>query len=521
MNLSNNIDEKLTHKSVNAQLFKGTIIIILISLLAKLSSFISEAILASYLGTSYQSDAYYMVSSIQMVIYPMLSVGIWKVFLPVYKEKIAKNENNDATILADKVITLFTIISIISVVLLFIFSDNIVEIVAPGFSSTAKELCSLLVKISSPMYIFIIAAAVYSAMLQCHNKFLGSQIREVASHVPTIISAIFFYQYFGVYALAVALVVGGCFRLLVELPFVDWGYKYKPVFHFQDPELKRIFRKLPSALISEGVTQVNTLIDKIMASSLPVGSVSALNYGNKLTNVFSGLFSSAIATALYPQIVELVTLDGKDQLNKLVTKIVNIFCILVIPVSIACFLFSDLLVSVVFERGAFNSTSSGLTSGVFGFYSIGLFFVACNTVLTNVFYGYGDTKTPMHVSSINLVVNVVGNFFFIRLLGVKGLALSTSISSFIAFFIMFLYIKKYITLNRKYILKTFLIVVIAASVACSVSFVLTKILCQNIYIKLCFATIVGVLIYLILMRLFKVTEINDLIRLIKNKVIVH
>ena len=85
-------------KSIGNRVFRGTVIIVLIGIFAKIAAFLSEAILAAYLGTTYQSDAYYMVSSIKDVIYPMLCVGIWKVFLPVYKEKLTKNNIREARV---------------------------------------------------------------------------------------------------------------------------------------------------------------------------------------------------------------------------------------------------------------------------------------------------------------------------------------------------------------------------------------------------------------------------------------
>lgn len=108
----------MKEQSVGGKLLRGTIVIIFVSVLAKITSFITEAILASYLGTTYQSDAYYMVTSIQYVVYPMLSVGIWKVFLPIYKEKITLGDQDGADGLADKIITNFTFVSIILVLIL-------------------------------------------------------------------------------------------------------------------------------------------------------------------------------------------------------------------------------------------------------------------------------------------------------------------------------------------------------------------------------------------------------------------
>lgn len=508
---------KKNNSSIESTIFHGTIIIIIVGIIAKIASFISEAILAAYLGTTSQSDAYYMVSSIQQVIYPMLSVGVWMVFLPMYKERLAKDQIEEADSFANKVITLSTIISFVATLAIFVFSDNIVAIVAPGFSTDTKILCSKLVKISSPMYIGIMVAAVYSAMLQCHNKFLGSQIREIVTHIPVIITALLFYNRFGVSALAVALAVGGLVRLLVQLPFVDWGYRFHIDLRIKDHNLAVMFRRLPSALISEGINQFNTLIDKVMASSLAIGAVSSLNYATKLSNVFSGLLSTSIATALYPQVVELAALNKKKELSILISKIIKLFAFIMLPVTIACILFSSTLVSVVFERGAFDNNSVNMTSGVFACYCIGLFFIACNTVLSNIFYGHGDTKTPMYTSMANLIANVIGNVVFISIWGAKGLALSTSTSAMISFGFRMLLVRKYISLSMRNILGSITKILLISIVACIIPKALFTIVHVNAFLELGISAITGVLVFIGLAKAIKLPEFNELLSLIMKK----
>lgn len=448
------------------KVFRGTLIIVSVGILAKLTSFIAEAVLAAYLGTTYQSDAYYLVSGIQSVVYPMLSVGVWKVFLPLYKEKMAQGLFEEAEALANKAITFFSVISFIFVGLLVVFANIVVSVVAPGFVGETKSLCVRLVRIAAPMYFFIITAAIFASMLQANNKFFGSQIREVASHIPTIIAAVLFYQYFGIESMAVALVVGGAARLLIELPFVDWGYTFKPDVKLNTPEFSLLLKRLPSALISEGVTQCNVLIDKSMASVLPEGTVSSLNYGHKLTNVFSGLLSSAISTALYPQMIELIALKRKDELADHLTKVLCIFCVLMLPVSLACVLYRYELVSVVFERGVFGKESVSSTAGVFSIYSIALFFISSNSVISNLFYGFGDTKTPMHISVANLIINIVLDVVLIQVWGINGLALATSLSSIVTFFIRLKAASQYIHIDSKRLTETALKVSVAALLAC-------------------------------------------------------
>ena len=503
--------------NVKNLVFRGTVVIVLVGIIAKITAFVTEAILAAYLGTTYQSDAYYMVSGIQMVVYPMLSVGVWKVFLPLYKEKLAKQEPEKADCLTNTSITFFGGISLLFVILLIVFASPVVSVVAPGFEGDTRSLCIKLVRISSPMYVFIITSAVYAAILQCHNRFLGSQIREIASHIPTIIAALIFYKQFGIEAMAVALAIGGAVRLLIELPFVNWGYRYKPSLSIRQDEFRTLLRRMPAALLTESVTQVNLLVDRAMASMLPEGTVSSLNYGNKLTNVLSGLLSTAVATALYPQVIELVATEKQEELSRLVSRIISIFSVLMLPITVACCLFRTELVSVVFQRGSFDENSVRVTSGVFALYCVGVFFIACNTIITDLFYAYGDTKTPLFISVANLATNVLLNLVLVLLMGVNGLALATSIAAVVSFFIRIITVRKYVKLPYWEILKTALKAALASGMACMVPRILFWVVPANFFVLLLSSLAIGGILYLLLLKAFRMNELKDLMALIKRK----
>lgn len=504
--------------SIGSRIIHGTLVIAFMSLAAKLASYITEATLASYLGTSWQGDAYYMVAGVKDLIYPMLSVGIWKVFLPLYKERVALNDASGASSLANKTTTLFTLASALIVIVVMVFAVPIVSLIAPGFEGVTKNLCVKLVRISAPSYVLIIASAVYASMLQCHNQFFGSQVRELASHVPVIISAVVFYRYYGIEALAFGIVVSGAVRLAIELPFVDWGYRYRFDFDFHDNSFNTMLKRLPSSLVSEGVVQLNTLVDKAMASTLPDGTISALNYAHKLTNVFSGLLSTAITTALYPQMVELIALGKDRSLRNLLSRIISLFCLVMIPVSFACVLYRYELVAIAFQRGSFGENSVLATSGVFALYSSGMLFVACNTVINNVFYGYGDTLTPMRASVLTLLLNAFGNLAFMPIWGAEGFALSTTLSNVITLLARLVLLKRYICLEWSPLLSSIVRILLSSLCSCIIPRLLIMRFAMSNIATLVFSAIIGVLLYYIFLRVFRVEEVDELIRLISKRV---
>lgn len=503
--------------SVASNVLRGSVVILFTTILAKLIAFLQEAILAAYLGTNDISDAYYMVASIQAVFYPMLSIGIWKVFLPLYKERITHGRMDEAKKLANISITFFTCLSIVAVGLLILLAGPVVSLAAPGFEGEKRALCRELVQISAPMYIFILASAIYASMLQAHNKFFASQIREVLSHIPTILAALLFYRLYGIRALAIALIAGGLLRLLIALPFVNWGYRYRPDFSFRSEEFRHMLRRLPSAMLSEGVVQLNTLIDKMMASTLPSGTISGLNYGHRLVNVFGGLISSSVGTAMYPQMIELIAKKENDALRRLMTKITDLFMVIIVPVSLACIAFRTEIVTVVYQRGSFDAASTALTAGIFALYSLGLFFNATNGVLSNLFYGHGDTKTPLYICIANLLINVGLNYWLIHVWGVNGVALATSLSAVLSFAIRCFAARKYIRFEHKRMLLTAGKVLLASAVCVGIPWLVFPRLGIGTLLTLVFSAVTGIGLYPLALRLLRVEELRDLAAMIKKK----
>ena len=503
-------------KTKETSIANATFVILLVAIASKLASFIVEAVLAAFLGASAIGDAYYMISGIQQVLYPMLSVGIWKVFLPQYEKTLSLEGTDQADALANKALFAFTAASILFSALLAIFSGPITALVAPGFDDQTSSLCAKLVCITSPMYIFIIVSSVYATMLQCHNQFFASQVREIATHAPLIIAALLFFDLFGVWALAGGLLVGALVRLLVEIPFIKWGYRFRLDFHINTPEMRSMAGQMPSALLASGADQITILVNKIIASMQVAGTVSILNYASKLQNVFIGLFSSAVLTASYPRIAKYVGNNDELALSTLLEKIICTMAIFLLPISIASFVLGEDLVVVLFQRGAFDADASAATSIAFICYAAGLLFSALFALFNNVFYAFGKAKSSMVSSFISMGSNVVLCILLANFFGAAGLALSASLSYLIASCWQIFKTRKLVHLNWREIL-----VEVVKSVVSSCAAILPLIaflpLIDSSLIRLLAGSVSFAAIYFLLIFLFKTRSSKLLLGLAKRR----
>lgn len=504
---------------MNNKILKNTAIILACSVAAKLLSFIWEAVLAAYLGASDQADAFYMVSSIFGILYPILDIGIWKVFLPIYKTKMMLDTQEQTDKIANIAISFFFCLSVCLMVFVAVFAKPIIVVIAPGFDAAKKTLTVEYLRWSAPMYLLMASASVIGAILQCHGRFFGSQIRELGTHVSKIIFMLLCYRHLGIYAAVFAFTVGSIFRLLVQLPFINWNWRFKPDFHFKDADIRQMMKGLPAVALTTAINHINGLVDKMIASGAISGAVSCLNYGHKLMNVFSGMISMAIGTSTYPTMVQYIAEKETDKLRELLTNIIGVLSFLIVPISFFCVIFSDELVTIAFQRGAFDAVATQVTSGVFAAYSSGMLVIGLSTIITNVFYSYGDTRITLRISILDILLNVVLNLWFCRMWDVVGLAAATSLSAMICFVVRMACMKKYLTLDYKPIVMDF--VKVTAISACAVigMFAFCELMgFTNAFVRVLSAMFGSVLLYFALAKLLKISTMSFAVALIRKKV---
>jgi len=504
----------------NKGILNNIIIVIAITILAKFVSFLANIVVAMYLGLSVESDAYSMLIGIHNVFYPMLSVGIWKIFLPEYNKKIIADGLVEAGRYANKLMSWFLLLSI-AVVLIFWFNSNIiVDFMAPGFDAETKAISANLFKLASPQYIFIIIAAFYSVMLQANNKFFASQIREVVTFIPFILFFISFYKKIGITACAYGLILGAIARFFVQIPFVDWGYKFKFDYGDLNSDFWGFIKKMPNVLFSTSIGQLNLVIINVLASGLGVGTIASLGYAARLNNVFNGLISYAIGVVIYPIIAKYVSLNDKKRISELLNEAFGAIGFFILPISFFCNLFAKDIVAIVYERGIFDSLASELTGSIFAVLAFGMFFSGLLDIFFNFYYAFGNTKIPLGVSFVLVITNVIIGFTLSSRYGVMGLVFSTVFALFLGIGILMFFFNKYIDFPYKSAFTEQSKIILSSGI----SWIITKglshfLLLGSVFLKVFTLVIVFFIIYLLMLYFIKSVYIKKYYFILKTKVI--
>lgn len=501
---------------------KATVGLMIVTMISKILGFGRELALTYVYGATAYADAYITALSIPTILFASVGAALGTTFIPLFYE-LDKIEGRDKSLkFTNNIFNILIILCMGVSILGFIFAEPLVKLFAINFSGEKLELAVGFTKIMIFSIVFIGLSQIMTAWLQINGKFVIPGMVGFPYNI-LIISGILLSCKSNIYIIAVGALIGVASQFLFQLPFaIKNGYKYKPYINIKDEYIKKILLLVIPVFIGVGVNQINSIIDKSLASTLGDGAITILNSANRLNGFVLGLFISTLAAVIYPTLSNLSGKENKAAFAQSVTQCVNIVIILIIPISIGGIVLSEPIVRIVFERGAFDSTATSMTATALACYSIGMIGFALRDILSKVFYSLQDTKIPMINGSLAMGINIVLNIIFIKFLGHIGLALATSLSALICIVLLFSNLKKKIGyFGQDKILKTTIKSLISAftmGVIVEESYkLLDNILGMGFVqdgIALLGAIVLGVLVYIGLVIILKVEEVN----LITNKV---
>ena len=504
-------------KSINN--VKSTIIIIIFTLGSKLLGFLREVLIASKFGSGVETDTFFIALTATGLVSELIRNSISTTFIPIISE-IERNKGKKGKIEhTSNIVNIIIMISIKFVILGLLLAPLIVKILAKGFQGEQFELAVKLTRIGMPMIIFSGVIGVITGYLHSEHKFTSSSAIGLPFNLVYIFYLLVLSSKFGIIGLTVAAVLAVLSQLLIQIPeAMKAGYKYKIIIDYNNEKTKKLLYLSLPVLVGVAINDINTIVDKTLASSLVSGSISALNYANKLNNLILGVFISAITTVIFPLLSKESNNDNIQGMKKIMAYGVNLILLITIPATVGLTVLAKPIVEVAFQRGEFDATATIMTSQALIFYSLGLVAMALRLLITRVYYSLQDTKTPMVNGVISVGFNIVFNLILVRFMAHAGLAFATSIATTIATLLMFYNLRKkigplgimsYINCGLKSGLASAIMGLIAYYTYHSLYsfFGVSKL--YNL-ISLLVAVGIGVIVYGVLCYLFKIEEVRDM-----------
>lgn len=405
--------------------------LILAAFIAKGLGFVREMVLANYYGTSYVSDVFVAVQNIPSIIFTVFGTAVTTGFIPLYTEIKIKKNKEQADKFTNNVFNIFFLLSVLLTILGVLFSKQLVKLFAGGFQGETFNLCNQYAKIIMPTCIAIILVYVYNAYLQIEGYFNQNSLMNVPYNLIQILFIAIGFYLGNVYILAIGLLLAsfGQFVYLRVLIKKKTDFKHQRVLDFRDTHIRQMLILVGPVFISTGVNQLNSIVDRSMASGLVEGSVSALNYSSEIANMVTQVVILSLTTILYPKMTEMFARNNEAEKNSFTLTYINVVSLFVLPLAALIFAFSKEIVQILFGRGAFNENTVLFVSRALKVYALGIVGASFRDVLNKVFYSMKDTKTPMINGTIAVAVNIGLNIVLVKKFEYLGLAFATSVSA--------------------------------------------------------------------------------------------
>ncbi len=414
------------------------------TLLSRILGFVRDVIVAFALGAGLFADAFFVAFRIPNLLRRLFGEGsLTMAFIPTFS-RIREEEGEEAAQeMARSAMVWLGLILVGITIIVELAARPVAMAIAPGFIDNVEQfqVAVDLIRICFPYVIFICSVALCMGILNAQKHFLAPALAPTVLNVALIGSALVGY-YFGfnvAYSMAYGVLLGGIGQWLLQQPFLAaTGFSWRGRWSLRNKGVARLGLLMLPTVFGAAVYQINILLGTLLASFLPVGSVSYLYYADRLVQFPLGVFGIAVSTAALPSLARLAAQGEMEEYDKALSISLGLTLFIALPAAAGLIGLATPVISLLFERGAFSPEAVAATSKALVAYSLGLPFIALSRPLVAAFYALEDTKTPVKVAVISLVVNVVGGVALMQSMAHVGLALAVSISSLLNFVCLYI-----------------------------------------------------------------------------------
>lgn len=431
-------------------MLKKSINTMMITMISRVLGLLRGTLVAYFFGSSNLTDAYYSAFKISNFFRQLLGEGaLGNTFIPLYHKKKAEQGEEKSKEYIFTVLNMTFFFSLIVSILMIIFAKPIISLVVVGFNEEMKLLAAKLLKLMSFYFLFISLSGMIGSILNNFGYFAIPASTAIFFNLSIIFSAIFLTKYFSIDALAYGVLFGGFLQFIVVfIPFMFIIKKYLFKIDFKDIYLKMLGLKLIPMLIGVFARQVNTVVDQFFASFLVIGSITALENASRIYLLPVGVFGVTLSNVVFPNLSKAAANHKKEEIAKILVTALNFLNFLTIPSLFILTFYSRDVIKLIFSYGKFNEEAVKITSEALLFYSLGLIFYVGVQLVSKAYYAVGDNKRPARYSITAIILNIILNFFLVKSMQHKGLALATAISSGVNFSLLFInYMRLYVKLN--------------------------------------------------------------------------
>lgn len=410
--------------SSQRQIARATLIVMAAFVLSRLLGYVRQAVIGAYFGVGPELDAYVAAFRIPDLLFNVIAGGaLSSAFIPTFANFLARGDRPGAWRMTSAIAGWIGVSMAVAGTLAAIFAPAIVE----SFLATGRTPADQALTIDL-LRIMLISTAIFGlsglmmAILHGLQRFAVPAVAPILYNLGIIGGALLLPQEMGVYRLAYGVVAGALMHLLVQLPLVfRLGVRYVPTLGLHDEGVRHVVTLMGPRVVGLAVVQINFLVETALASPLGPGAVSALNYAWQAMMLPQAVFAQAAGNAAFPTFAEQAARGQLDALRDAMSSTLRAVLFLAIPATLGLILLRAPFIGLLLERGAFTAEDTSLVAWALLFYALGLAAHSSLEIVTRVFYALHDTRTPVLIGVIAVVLNVIFSVVFIQIFKAAGL----------------------------------------------------------------------------------------------------
>ena len=496
------------------------------TLAAKVCGLLRDILIAAMYGTNTdEAIAFSSASRIPLLFFDIaLGSAVTSAFIPIFNEYLTRDGKRRAFEFSNVFVNLVALITILLSVLGIVFSKQLVGIIAGGYDSGKRELIASLVVIIFPTIVFTGLAYCFVGILQSLGEFYVPAIISLVSNGFLILYLAIFKNRFGVRGVAFAMLAAWSLQFFVQIPsLIKCGYRYKPVLSLKDEGIRKVGMLALPIILSTWVQPINNLINIRLASSLAdTGSVTALDYANKLYIILVGVFTFSITNLIFPSLSRACSEGDKEAFSNMSRRAIKYVVIIIMPVMFGFVILNKPIIRLFYERGQFDSHSTSLTATALLFYSLGMLGYGIQEICNKAFYALHNGKTPMVVSVVGISVNIALSIVLVAVFSAThwALAFSASIAANLMGFALLYLLQRSVGGIAGRELAGWFAKIFASCVLMSIAAVGVHRLVgdSSKTLAVFVPAIVGAAVYFICCMAFRVSELTDIVNAVMLKI---
>ncbi len=482
--------------------------------------FILQLLIAYYFGAGNQTDAFFMAQSTSEMLAKILMGGsITAVFIPLFVKSLATQKRDDAWHLAFNIINIMSVAYVALLGCIWVFAEPFIHFIAPGFTGETYTLTVSLLRLLLPSFLFLFLVEFATSILNSFKIFaLPASLRIVAPTV-SILSILLFVHAWGIHALAIGVVLGSFVQIcILAVGLRKAGMQYRFILDTKDPAIRSLVHLVYPFIFSILMTQGAGIVYRILVSDLPEGSLSALKFAEKITQLLTIVFLNSVTTVMYPLLSEKAGLHDHAGMRSTIGSAMRLVVFVTLPIILAVAILREPIITFIYQRGSFTESDTAATSIALLYLVLGLTTTGMSSILGHAVLALQKTKTAVAITIASQVVAISLFYFLVPNMGMAGLALASSLVPLSSAALYFFYLKKYIpSLGTIFTHTTYIKTITLTVVSSIVVWVVSTSLTSHAVVQIVASLGTGALCYLALAHVWHIEEMRELSSMIRRK----